>query len=133
MADDLRVAPGNALDHAFDQLRRETHQYAELVPEDFSAAIDLAKSIIEQTLRLLPEDARAAQTQRVCEKLAFLKSVMFVEVNGFSRSVPDFDDLAHQYNAPIRNGNSVHLELGTFSVWPQSRADQFVAEEGIGC
>ena len=132
MADDLRLAPGGALDQAFDQLQREAHQYAELAPEDFSAAIDLAKSIIEQTLRLVPEKARAAQTQRVCERLEFLKNVMFVGQNGFSRSAPDFDEQANLYDAPIRNGNSVHLELGTFTVWPQSRADQFVEEQGIG-
>ena len=81
---DLNSMP--ALDHAFGELQRETHQYASLSPEDVSAAIDLSRSFVEQMIRLVPEDARAEQVARVCAKLTFLKDVLFVGVNG-SRAV----------------------------------------------
>lgn len=128
--EDLDSVP--ALDHAFGELQRETHQYATLSPEDVAEAIDLSKSIVEQMLRLVPEEARGEQVARVCAKLTFLRDVLFVGVNGFPRGSPEFNALVEKCEAPTRNPNAVHLELGTYTTWPDAEVDKYIDAAGIG-
>ncbi|HKS62787.1 MAG TPA: class I SAM-dependent methyltransferase [Xanthobacteraceae bacterium] len=110
----------------------ERHNYPDLPAQDLECALDLARSTVENVIALLPEAERASAAAKVRRRLASLTGAMFEDVNGFSRSSPPFDEALAECQQRYRNGRSVHLELGSYIVWPDSRAEAFVAENELG-
>ncbi len=110
----------------------ERHNYSGLAAQDMERALDLARSAMEKVVALFPEAERAVTAAKISRKLAFLKGAMFEDVNGFSRFTASFDEPLGEYLKRYRNGRSVHLELGSYISWPDSRAEAFVAENELG-
>jgi len=110
----------------------ERHNYPDLPAQDVERALDLARSTVENVIALFPELERASAAAKVSRKLAFLKGAMFEDVNAFSRLTASFDEPLGEYLKRYRNGRSVHLELGSYTTWPDARATAFIAENQLG-
>lgn len=110
----------------------EPHNYPDLPDEDFEHAIDLARSVVEKVIALLPEPERAPAALKVRRKLALLNGSMFEDINGVSRHAASFERKLVEYRERYRNGRSVHLELGSYVTWPDARAEAFITENGFG-
>ena len=54
-------------------------------------------------------------------------------VNRFFRGyIPRFDEAFAKHHERFRNGRAVHLELGSYIVWPVERVEKYIAETGVG-
>lgn len=103
-----------------------------------SEAIVLSHAI-EETLGMLlsglPEDVRREEYNRMEEGLNSIERTLFEGVNtarlwGGTKG-QFFEEVTARY-APLRDGLSVHLELGTYVAWPKERVDAHVARQKIG-
>jgi len=116
----------------FRRLAVEQHNYPELSEADFARAVNLARSTIESTLDFLPESERVVAAAKVNRKLDFLSGAVFENVNGFPRRSMKFEEDKEDKLRQFSNGRSIHLELGSYTAWPDERADAFVTENNIG-
>lgn len=114
------------------RLAGEPHNYPDLPGEDFERAIDLARAAVNDVIALLPQSERASAAMEVRRKLASLKGVVFEDISGFSRHAAAFERRLAEHRERYRNGRSVHLELGSYITWPDTRAAAFIAENGLG-
>lgn len=57
---------------------------------------------------------------------------MFEGVNGFFRTSPRLDEAVAKHYERFRKGRAIHLELGSYIVWPTKRVEKHIAETGIG-
>jgi SAM-dependent methyltransferase len=117
---------------ALKAARNSPHNYPNLTSSEFDAAIDLARSTLEGILRFAPGTERGIQITRSIHRLDGLKGVMFEDQNGIFRTSPRFDEALAKHHERFRNGRAVHLELGSYIVWPAERVEKYISDTGIG-
>ena len=110
----------------------ERHNYPNLPVQDFDHATELARSVVEDVIALLPDEERAAAEMKVRRRLAFLKGAMFEDVSALARYAAAFESTLADYRHRYSNGRSVHLELGSYTAWPDARAEAFISDSGLG-
>lgn len=109
----------------------EFHEYV-LSKADSAFAADLAKTVVEGVLRLVPQAERDSYTMAIAGRLRKLGGTLYTGVSPRSRAAPDFEMACERAFEKTRNGRSVHLELGTSDAWSDQRVEEYVAGHHIG-
>jgi SAM-dependent methyltransferase len=101
-----------------------------------AATDDALRRIIGEVLAeaesRVPAEAKAEFRARVDDAVGRLADRIFMDVSPILRENAAFAAREAEINSRFRDGRSVHLELGTFKVWPNERVETYIAEEGIG-
>jgi SAM-dependent methyltransferase len=103
-----------------------------LTKNDHDEIVAIVIAAIEGSLQTIELNQAEDVLGRMVERVEALGSAIFRDVNSPSKTNTIFDTAVRAANAPLRDGRSIHLELGTYSVWPDERADRYVRDEKIG-
>jgi hypothetical protein len=112
------------------QMKDERQRY-ELTPEEINTAIEIAGGTIAEILHVAPEPSQQYFIEKLTERLSFLHDAIYYDNNRQHRRSEQFESAQALHWNKIRNGQSVHLELGTYSVWPISRVEHEI-NSGLG-
>ncbi len=95
---------------------------------DYPADRKLIVGLIEALLEVVPDFKRDQFNAGLHDGINLLRRTMFQDVNPSVMEVKIPFDEFKQY----QDGSGVHLELGTYTAWPNDRADRYVRDNNLG-
>jgi hypothetical protein len=117
-------------------IAQPTHYAAHTVPPDtVRRAVETAFDTVARVLEEAPSEQAALLLAEISRDIREAPGEIFC---GVSRRRPwngegaQFDQAVAARVAPMRDGRSVHLELGAYISWPPELVEQFIADEGVG-
>jgi SAM-dependent methyltransferase len=114
-----------------DSLKAETWKRYEASPDELDAANEIAGSALLKILRTMPAPSQTVFLNKFAERFSFLGGSLYDWVNPQHRRDERFEEASRRELQKIRNGRSVHLELGTYTAWPAERVEQEIGY-GLG-
>ena len=103
-----------------------------LTDDEISRVADALFSTIESFLIGADEATRNDFRARIIARFKYIDHALYRDVNPDAFPMDEFRAELARRAEPMRDGKSVHLELGVSKEWPQSRADAYVMQECIG-
>jgi len=114
-----------------DSLTAETWKRYEASADELDAANDIAGSALLKILQAMPAASQPVFLDKFAERFSFLGGSLYDWVNPQHRRNEPFEEAWSRELHKIRNGRSVHLELGTYDAWPAERVEQEIGK-GLG-
>lgn len=123
--------PGRSFDSLAGTIVKDRKNY-----NNDDSTNDLLRRIVGDVLaeidKQVPAGAKAEFRERTENFVQLLADRVFMDVSPILRENAAFVAREAEINSRFRDGRSVHLELGTFNVWPDERVKTFIDLEGIG-
>jgi SAM-dependent methyltransferase len=96
------------------------------------AAWLIVEQVIGDLESILPGVRAIEFRERVVGSLHQMDQKVFAGVNARSRDNPEFEAALTKSQEQFADGRAVHLELGTWSTWPNERVEDMVASDRLG-
>lgn len=106
--------------------------YYDMARQEKSAIVELADSLLARLMQDCSTETRDAVCCRIEQVLQRVGGSLFQGMSPAPRKNPEFIEKLNQRWMRTEHRGCLHLELGSFNVWPDSRADQYVENHGIG-
>jgi SAM-dependent methyltransferase len=98
-------------------------KWYEISASEADKSHQIACWVISQLLQTLPTASQEIFLNKIAERFLFLKNTLFSDTNRQNRQNEQFETASAREYQKIRNGRSVHLELGTYSAFPIERVE----------
>jgi SAM-dependent methyltransferase len=119
---------GTKLSH---ELARHPDYYG-LPPEEKRSVVELAEGLLGQLIGGCSTEIRETLYQRVDQVLERVGPSVFQGMSQAPRMNPDFIDRFNRHWRETEHQGCLHLELGSYKVWPDAIANQYVRDHNIG-
>ena len=120
----------NQLDQLFTGVLERPTLY-KLEDQDRAIIIESCKLFLNNFLKQHP-DYSEVFLQKALAKLEWIDNTIFLNVSP-SQEVPvDFKEQYNQHWNKTAHPSAVHLEIGTWTAWPNQRVDEYIRNENIG-
>lgn len=70
--------------------------------------------------------------QKAIDKLAWMENAMFINVSPLKATPLDFKEKYDHHWQKTQHNTAVHLEIGTWTAWPDDKVDEYIKNENIG-
>jgi SAM-dependent methyltransferase len=114
-----------------DELARHPDYY-ELPPEEKRSIVEIAEWLLGRLLGHCQTDTRETIRHRVEQALERVGASVFQGMSPAPRMNPEFIDRFNRHWTKTEHPGCLHLELGSYKVWPDDIADQYVRDHNIG-
>lgn len=103
-----------------------------LDPEAKALAVTSSVELFDKIAGLLPEAEASALRERTQQMLDWLGDALFMHVNPKKFTPSHFEAHFNTHWSKFRNSNAIHVELGTWTAWPDARVAAYVEHEQLG-